>query len=145
MKNYILFFFLIISLFSISGCAEKTLYLTPEATGYIYDSKTKKPLKNVGGYIGFFLPDEKSTFIEIDNDGHFSINPITKTYYFFEPNVVDYTHLPPVIYISFKHYENKKIDYSKAYTEQIPEGKSSFEHYKTIDLGVIYLDPIKEL
>ena len=67
MKKYIIFFFLIISFSLASGCTRKILYLTPEVTGYLYDSKTKEPLHNVNGYISFYLPDEKSTTIKISN------------------------------------------------------------------------------
>ncbi|MCJ9167184.1 hypothetical protein K5E71_18635, partial [Acinetobacter baumannii] len=40
MKKYLIFFFLILSCSIASGCTKKILYLTPEATGYLYDSKT---------------------------------------------------------------------------------------------------------
>lgn len=140
MKKYIIFFFLIISFSLASGCTRKILYLTPEVTGYLYDSKTKEPLHNVNGYISFYLPDEKSTTIKISNDGGFTIKPLTKEYFFIEPSLDYYTNLPPLVYISFKNYHNKTIDYSEHFNKQVPEEKANFEHYKKIDLGKIYLD-----
>ena len=140
MKKYIIFFFLIISFSLASGCTRKILYLTPEVTGYLYDSKTKEPLHNVNGYISFYLPDEKSTTIKISNDGSFTIRPLTKEYFFIEQSMDDYTNLPSLVYISFKNYKNKTIDYSEKFNEQVPEEKANFEHYKKINLGKIYLD-----
>ncbi|ARG36929.1 MULTISPECIES: hypothetical protein [Acinetobacter] len=141
MKKYLIFFFLILSCSIASGCTKKILYLTPEATGYLYDSKTKEPLHNVNGYIGFYLPDEKSTTIKVNNDGSFTIKPLIKEYFFIEPSLEDYKNLPPLIYISFKNYQNKTLDYSEKFNEQVPEEKANFEHYKKIDLGKVYLDP----
>ncbi|WP_155518580.1 hypothetical protein [Acinetobacter nosocomialis] len=43
--------------------------------------------------------------------------------------------------ISFKNYQNKTLDYSGKFNEQVPEEKANFEHYKKIDLGKVYLDP----
>lgn len=140
MKKYIIFFFLIISFSLASGCTRKILYLTPEVIGYLYDSKTKEPLHNANGYISFYLPDEKSTTIKISNDGSFTIRPLTKEYFFIEPSLDDYTNFPPLVYISFKNYHNKTIDYSEKFNEQVPEEKANFEHYKKINLGKIYLD-----
>jgi len=140
MKKYITFFVLIISFSLVSACTKKTLYFTPEATGYLYDSKTKEPLHNVNGYISFYLPDEKSTTIKVSNDGSFTIKPLTKEYFFIEPSLEDYKNLPPLIYISFKNYQNKTLDYSEKFNEQVPEEKANFEHYKKINLGKVYLD-----
>ena len=112
----------------------------PEVTGYLYDSKTKEPLHNANGYISFYLPDEKSTTIKISNDGSFTIRPLTKEYFFIEQSMDDYTNLPSLVYISFKNYKNKTIDYSEKFNEQVPEEKANFEHYKKINLGKIYLD-----
>lgn len=49
-----------------------------------------KPLHNVNGYIGFYLPDEKSTTIKVNNDGSFTIKPLIKEYFFIEPSLEDY-------------------------------------------------------
>ncbi|BFM87733.1 hypothetical protein JUNP586_2175 [Acinetobacter baumannii] len=81
MKKYLIFFFLYSRVQLLRAVQKKILYLTPEATGYLYDSKTKEPLHNVNGYIGFYLPDEKSTTIKVNNDGSFTIKPLIKEYF----------------------------------------------------------------
>lgn len=131
---------MVLSVLALPACTKNTLYFTPELTGYLYDSKTKEPLHNANGYISFYLPDEKSTTIKISNDGSFTIRSLTKEYFFIEPSMDDYTNLPSLVYISFKNYRNKTIDYSEKFNEQVPEEKANFEHYKKTNLGKIYLD-----
>ena len=128
-----------------TACSKNTLYITPEAVGYIYDSKTYKPLINQTGNMGFSgLTNAKDEKVILKEDGSFSIPAVTNSYYFIRPKVGgQYVSPPPEISIYFKGYETKIIDYSNTYAEQIPEGKSSFSHYKRINLGIIYLDPKK--
>ena len=45
----ILFIFIILAL---ASCTQKTVFFTSEFRGYVYDNKTKLPLKNKQGYIG---------------------------------------------------------------------------------------------
>ncbi|MDC4441671.1 hypothetical protein NQ662_18095 [Acinetobacter baumannii] len=142
MKKYILFIYVILSVLALPACTKNTLYFTPEVTGYIYDSKTHKPLSNQTGDMGFNgRTDSNNTKINLRSDGSFTIPTVTATYYFIKPDVKQYTNFPPEIFLSFKNYQPKIIDYSEAYNQQFPEDMSSFSHYKKIDLGKIYLDP----
>ncbi|WP_407504366.1 hypothetical protein [Acinetobacter baumannii] len=142
MKKYILFIYVILSVLALPACTKNTLYFTPEVTGYIYDSKTHKPLSNQTGDMGFNgRTDSNNTKINLRSDGSFTIPTVTATYYFIKPDVKQYTNFPPEIFLSFKNYQPKIIDYSEAYNQQVPEDMSSFSHYKKIDLGKIYLDP----
>ncbi|MCW1491242.1 hypothetical protein OLN43_18580 [Acinetobacter baumannii] len=141
MKKYILFIYVILSVLALPACTKNTLYFTPEVTGYIYDSKTHKPLSNQTGDMGFNgRTDSNNTKINLRSDGSFTIPTVTATYYFIKPDVKQYTNFPPEIFLSFKNYQPKIIDYSEAYNQQVPEDMSSFSHYKKIDLGKIYLD-----
>lgn len=128
-----------------TACSKTTLYLTPEAVGYIYDSKTRKPLINQTGNMGFSgLTNGKDEQVILKEDGSFSIPAVTDSYYFIRPKVGgQYASPPPEIFIYFKGYETKIIDYSDAYAKQVPEEKSSFSHYNKINLGIIYLYPKK--
>ncbi|HEM7308754.1 hypothetical protein [Acinetobacter baumannii] len=141
MKKYLIFFFFILSCLIASGCTKKILYLTPEITGYIYDSKTHKPLSNQSGDMGFNgRTDSDNAKVNLKSDGSFTIPAVTATYYFIKPDVKQYTNFPSEIFVSFKNYQPKIIDYSEAYNQQVPEDMSSFSHYKKINLGKIYLD-----
>ncbi|MDC5189018.1 hypothetical protein NRA34_03980 [Acinetobacter baumannii] len=141
MKKYILFIYVILSVLALPACTKNTLYFTPEVTGYIYDSKTHKPLSNQTGDMGFNgRTDSNNTKINLRSDGSFTIPTVTATYYFIKPDVKQYTNFPPEFFLSFKNYQPKIIDYSEAYNQQFPEDMSSFSHYKKIDLGKIYLD-----
>ncbi|TCB33673.1 hypothetical protein E0H82_13225 [Acinetobacter sp. ANC 4910] len=141
MKNYISFICMVLSVLALPACTKNTLYFTPEVIGYIYDSKTHKPLSNQAGYMGFNgRTDSDNAKINLKSDGSFTISAVTATYYFIRPDVKQYTNFPSEIFISFKNYQNKTIDYSEKFNEQVPEEKANFEHYKKIDLGKIYLD-----
>lgn len=141
MKNYISFVCMALSVLALPACTKNTLYFTPEVTGYIYDSKTHKPLSNQTGNMGFNgRTDSDNAKINLKSDGSFTIPAVTATYYFIRPDVKQYTNFPSEIFISFKNYQPKIIDYSEEYNRQVSEDKSSFSHYKKIDLGEIYLD-----
>ena len=122
---------------------KKTIYLTPEVTGYIYDSVTKKPLSNLSGHVGFFLPDNNTPNIKLDIDGRFTIKPIIESYYFIRPNVRKYSYIPPQIYIYLPNYQGKILDYSQFSWKQIPSESRGYSHFKKINIGIIYLDPEK--
>ncbi|MFW1840639.1 MULTISPECIES: hypothetical protein [Acinetobacter] len=142
MEKSILFFSLVVIVLVTPACTKHTLYLTPEVVGYIYDRKTKQPLVKQGGEMGFNgQTSDKDAQIELKADGHFTIPSVRKTYFFIKPNTRKYSHLPAEIFISFKGYDSKIIDYSNVYAEQVPELKSNFSYSKKIDLGIIYLDP----
>jgi hypothetical protein len=131
-----------IIIFSIS-CTSKTLFFTPEMTGFIYSNATKEPLNKLNGEISFNGIDEAQK-ITLKKDGSFTISSISKSYYFIRPDVKSYSMLPPEIYINFQGYNLKSIDYSEAYSKQVSEKQSGFSNYKKIDLGIIYLDRAKE-
>lgn len=132
---------MVLSVLALPACTKNTLYFTPEVTGYIYDSRTHKPLSDQTGYMGFNgRTDSDNAKINLKSDGSFTIPAITATYYFIRPDVKEYTNSSSEIFISFKNYQPKIIDYSEAYSRQVSEGKSSFSHYKKFDLGKIYLD-----
>ncbi|MFX7283776.1 hypothetical protein ABTI93_18495, partial [Acinetobacter baumannii] len=125
MKKYILFIYVILSVLALPACTKNTLYFTPEVTGYIYDSKTHKPLSNQTGDMGFNgRTDSNNTKINLRSDGSFTIPTVTATYYFIKPDVKQYTNFPPEIFLSFKNYQPKIIDYSEAYNQQFPEDMS---------------------
>jgi len=141
MKKYILFIYLVLSVLALPACTKTTLYFTPEITGYLYDSKTHKPLNNESGDMGFNgRTDSDNAKVNLTSDGSFTIPAVTATYYFIKPDVKQYTNFPSEIFISFKNYQPKIIDYSEAYNQQVPEDVSSFSHYKKINLGKTYLD-----
>lgn len=141
MKKYMLFIYIFLSVLALPACTKNTLYFTPEVTGYIYDSKTHKPLSNQTGDMGFNgRTDSNNAKINLKSDGSFTIPAVTATYYFIKPDVKQYTNFPSEIFVSFKNYQPKIIDYSEAYNQQVPEDMSSFSHYKKIDLGKVYLD-----
>ena len=101
MKKFRLFLILFFSL-SLIACEKKTLYFTPEATGYIYDSVTKKPLSSQIGKIIFEgFSDDDVIGIKLNQDGSFTLQPITKSYYFFQPNVRIYDGIRARLYIKF--------------------------------------------
>ncbi|MCH4244818.1 MAG: hypothetical protein LKF90_11505 [Acinetobacter gerneri] len=143
MKKFRLFLVLFFSLSSIA-CKQKTLYFTPEATGYIYDSVTKRPLSNKIGYLGFNGSTPSSaSIIKLEANGHFTIPAVTSSYYFIRPNVRQYMDAPAEIFISYDNYEKKILDYAPFIWKQVPERQSGFSYYKKINLGIIYLDPEK--
>ena len=124
-----------------AACTKQTLYLTPEAKGYIYDSVTKKPLNNFSGNMGFNgLTRNESDKIKSSTDGGFIIPAVLESYYLLRPNTMNFER-PPELYISADGYKSKVIDYSKIYWEQVPSEKRGYDHYREIDLGIIYLDP----
>jgi len=140
-KDYFIFYMICIILIT-PACTKHTLYFTPEVVGYLYDSKTKKPFVKKVGEMGFNgRTNDEDAKIKLNKDGGFVIPAVSQTYYFIKPNTQKYTNFPSEIFISFKGYEFRSFDYSSAYVKQVPEGKSNFNHYKKIDLGVIYLDP----
>ncbi|ENU23085.1 hypothetical protein F993_02233 [Acinetobacter proteolyticus] len=144
MEKSILWFSLAFVILISQACTKHTLYFTPEIVGYIYDRRTKLPLANQTGEMGFNgQTSDKDAQVKLKADGHFTIPSVRKTYYFIKPNTRKHSYFPSEIFISFKGYEFRSFDYSSAYVEQVPEGKSNFNHYKKIDLGVIYLDPEK--
>ncbi|MDQ9010371.1 hypothetical protein RFI36_12300 [Acinetobacter gerneri] len=123
---------------------KKTIYLTPEVTGYIYDSVTKKPLSSQIGKIIFEgFSDADVIGIKLNQDGSFNLQPITKSYYFFQPNVRIYDGIRARLYIKFEKFQSNFFDYAPFYWKQVPEEKANFEHHNKINLGIIYLNPEK--
>lgn len=134
--------FIISSAALTTACTKQTLYLTPEITGYLYDSVTQKPLSKKEGAIIFQGFDgNKSPPVALGENGSFSIPPIKRYYYFIFPDVHVYGEIEPEIYVEYQAYKAIFFDYSKFYWNQVSEDKSGYEHYKKIDVGVIYLDP----
>lgn len=123
---------------------KKTIYLTPEVTGYIYDSVTKKPLSNQIMNIGFNgLSSMGNSKVKLNIDGSFTINPITKTYYFFRPSTNIYNMVPAEIFFYAPKYDPFKIDYAIFYSTQVPDESRGYSHFSKINLGIIYLEPKK--
>lgn len=142
MKKSILWFSLAFVILISQACTKHTLYFTPEIVGYIYDRRTKLPLANQTGEMGFNgQTSDKDAQVKLKADGHFTIPSVRKTYYFIKPNTRKHSYLPAEIFINFKKYDSKILDYSNVYVEQVPELKSNFSYSKKIDLGIIYLDP----
>ncbi len=99
MKKSILFIYVILSVLALPACTKNTLYFTPEVTGYIYDSKTHKPLSNQSGDMGFNgRTDSDNAKVNLKSDGNFTIPAVTATYYFIKPDVKQYTNFPPEIF-----------------------------------------------
>ncbi|MEN8282353.1 hypothetical protein [Acinetobacter gerneri] len=143
MKNFKLFLILFFSL-SLIACEKKTLYFTPEATGYIYDSVTKKPINNLTANVGFDgLTAIKDSQIKLESGGKFTLLPVVKEFYIFSPNTQKYNDIPPYIYIGVQPYSPKVIDYSEFSWKQLPANLSGTYNYRKINLGIIYLDPEK--
>ncbi|MCH7394334.1 hypothetical protein MMP66_08590 [Acinetobacter dispersus] len=134
---------LLIVIFSSVSCSKKTIYLTPEITGYLYDSNSKEPLGNKKGYISFSLPTEKTPKKSLKSSGEFVIYPIKKEYYIFKPDISSYKDIPLQIYIYIEGYEGGILDYSKFYWRQVPKEKIGFDSYNKVEVGKVYLDPEK--
>lgn len=63
---------------------KKTIYLTPEVTGYIYDGVTKKPLSSQMGEIVFEgFSNDDIIGVRLNQDGSFTLPATVKSYYFF--------------------------------------------------------------
>ena len=144
MKKIIIQMFLIFFFTTfIVACTKKTLYLTPEVHGYIYNSITKKPVSNTKVIMGFNgLTDNNAPSVLLNKEGEFVIPAVTTTYYYLKPNVRKYS-APPEIYISTDYYQSKILDYSNFYGKQVPEERSGYSYFNKIDVGIIYLDPEK--
>ncbi|MEB6480094.1 hypothetical protein [Acinetobacter vivianii] len=134
---------LLIVIFSSVSCSKKTIYLTPEVTGFIYDSNSKEPLGNKKGYISFSLPTEKTPKQSLKSSGKFVIYPLKKEYYIFKPDISSYKDVPLQIYIYIDGYEGEILDYSKFFWRQVPKEKIGFYSYNKVEVGKVYLDPEK--
>ena len=125
------------SLFLVA-CTQKTLYLTPETTGYLYSVKNKKPIANYQGYIGYDTARDSHNSITTDSNGKFKIFPETLKYYLIKPSLKDWNMSATHIYIQFPDYETKIYDYSEKFHEQI--SNSSPSKLEQLDVGIIFLD-----
>ena len=114
-------------------------FFTSEFSGYVYDNKTKLPLKNKLGYIGVngILSDLNT---KLDANGKFFIPAKTGKYYLKRPSV-DYANSTGDLFFSFPNYQTKRIEYVDLYVDQVPEDRAGFDHLNKIDVGIIYLDP----
>ena len=137
-KFFLLFFILLIFLLS---CTSKVYYIKPEVVGKVYDFETKTPILNTTGTISFYLGEENK--INIDNEGNFKVNAVSKNYYLIEPNMQEISLSAPQLYINFKGYESKIVDYlitSKSLNTNPNPGAKEIEK---IDIGIIYLNRLK--
>ena len=138
MKKIITASFLLILLISFSSCTKKTIFLTPEAIGYLYNNQTKKPIANYNGYIGYDTSRSNHNFITTDSKGKFKIPSEEINYYIIKPNLTKWNMSAAHIYIQFPGYMTKIYDYSK----EVQNINSDYKLGK-INLGVVFLDPEK--
>jgi len=125
----------------IHACSATYYYIKPEIYGHVYDNKTKKPLSNKDGYIGYDLGLEEDKRVRTSNDGKFKITPKAQKYYFIKPNMHELSMSAPQIYINFEGYSTKIFDYSDSNSLSEIENNSGGEILEKIDIGIIYLDP----
>ena len=139
MKKLITGFLFIFIIWTQASCTQKTVFFTSEFSGYVYDNKTKLPLKNKLGYIGVngILSDPDT---KLDANGKFFIPAKTEKYYLKKPPV-DYANSTGDLFFSFPNYQTKRIEYVDLYVDQVPEDRAGFDHLNKIDVGIIYLDP----
>ncbi|MDC4442337.1 hypothetical protein OHV35_02785 [Acinetobacter baumannii] len=137
----LLFFCMTVTL---TACSQKEIYLTPEVTGYVYNNATKEPLRQQEGFIGFngLTPNDAPELV-LNKDGSFTLKPIAKKYYFFKPDMHEYSNMAALIYISFDGFKVKDIDYSEEKYKRIKADEGEFRPYKKVNLGVVYLNPEK--
>lgn len=141
MNKKITIIFIFFMIFFLTSCTQKEIYVTPEITGYIYNSITNKPLSGKNGLIGFNgLTPNDAPSINLNKDGGFILKPIAKKYYYFSPNMNEYAEIPSLIYISIDGFKVKYIDSSEEEYKRVPTDTKEFRYYKKIDLGIIYLD-----
>ncbi len=140
MKNSSIIFCIIITVL-LSACTKKTIYLTPEVHGKVYDSVSKKPLPRNHAKIGFDgLTGYEAPPIILKADGGFILPAVTKTYFFIRPNVKKYDFVLPQIYAGAENYQYKIIDYSPFYIKQVSEERSGYSYFNKINIGIIYLE-----
>lgn len=137
---------IIFFVFCITGliaCTPKNYYLKPEVNGQVFDSRTKAPITNTEGYIGYDLGLDENKKIKTDHTGSFKITPKAEPYYFFRPNLKKLSLSTPQIYIFFEDYEPRIVDYSNGKSlEDIKENPGA-RILEKIDVGIIYLEPEK--
>ncbi|ENV33873.1 hypothetical protein [Acinetobacter gerneri] len=121
---------------SLMLCSEKTMYLTPDAKGVLYDAETKQPLRNVSGYISFSPGKSKKDLITTNNRGEFNIHGITYTYYLFRPSKESVGY-PAEIYIDFENFKHKTF----TYTGLVPESYA-YSSNAEMNVGRIDLQPL---
>ncbi|WP_180028922.1 hypothetical protein [Acinetobacter sp. YH16032] len=119
------------------ACTQKTLYLTPETTGYIYSIESKKPIANYHGYIGYDTARDSHNSITTDSKGKFKISPETLKYYLIKPSLKDWNMSAAHIYIQFPGYRTKIYDYSEKLQEQVSNSDPS--KLEQLDVGIIFL------
>jgi len=140
MKKIQISLFYIFIMLGLTSCTQKTVYFTSEFSGYIYDSKTKQPLKNKIGYI--IADDIGSDFdTKLDANGKFIIPAKTQKYYYSRPSVQRYLRGSGDLFFSFPDYHTKRVEYVEYYVAQVPEERTGFDHFNTVNMGIIYLDP----
>lgn len=134
---------IILFVFCIGGliaCTPKNYYLKSEVNGQVFDSRTKAPITNAEGYIGYDLGLDESKKIKTDHTGSFKITPRAESYYIFAPNLKKMSNSAPQIYINFKGYLTKTYDYSNGKPlEDIKENPGA-RILEKIDVGIIYLE-----
>lgn len=123
----------------LTGCTPKEYYLKPEVYGQLVDSKNKKPIANMEGYIGYTLSE--NNIVRTDSKGKFKISPKAESYYFFRPNLKKLSQTAPYIYISFDAYEPKSVDYSNMKSLNPIDSNIGAKVLEKGDVGIIYLDP----
>lgn len=141
MKKSLISLFIVFLFGFLVSCTQKTLYVTPEAVGSLYNSKTQQPIVKYSGFIGFSIARDEHNAVITDSRGRFKIAPETLKYYVIRHNLRDWGMAPTHIYIQFPGYKTKIYDYSEKYQEQASTLDSGFETLTKIDVGIIYLDP----
>lgn len=122
-----------------TACTPNYYYLKPEAYGQLIDQKTKQPISNTEGFIGYNLNDDKK--VRTNHLGYFKITPKAESYYFLRPNMKKLSLSAPYIYVYFDGYKPKTIDYSNGELMNKIEGNPGGEILEKVDIGIIYLDP----
>ena len=138
MKFLFSYFFIIFTSIFLVGCTQKTLYLTPETTGYLYSFQSKRPIADYHGYIGYDTARDSHNSITTDSKGKFKISPDTLKYYFIKPSLKDWNMSAAHIYIQFPGYRTKIYDYSEKLQEQVSNSNPS--KLEQLDVGIIFLD-----
>lgn len=120
----------------------KTIYLHPEAIGYLYDQRTGLALADQTGDLGYYIAADDRFKKTLSASGAFKLPAFEIQYKFFRPNMRKLGG-PLQIYIAFEGYEGKIFDYSEVYWQQVPDEKNSPYIFNQINVGKIYLTPEK--
>lgn len=131
---------IVLACWMLIACEKNHIYLTPNITGSLYDAETKQPIPNRKGYINFAFTADDIEMKVTDDYGIFSASAFSLDYWLIRPSYQTYKAFSGELYIHVSGYVPRIYDYSKfALTHDL----GSYSHPAKLDVGIIYLTPIK--